>query len=81
MVWRLIRSFFVLTRMAKPLVDAIVALPTDDAALSLAAAAVLYFLASDVSVWSGPPFFSNVQHRVKDYDMIAISYVESNCSI
>ncbi|BBM98158.1 wings apart-like protein [Marchantia polymorpha subsp. ruderalis] len=33
--------------MAKPLVDAIVALPTDDAALSLAAAAVLYFLASD----------------------------------
>ncbi|KAL3685661.1 hypothetical protein R1sor_003683 [Riccia sorocarpa] len=33
--------------MAKPLIDAIVALPTDDAALSLAAAAVLFFLASD----------------------------------
>ncbi len=33
----------------KPLLDAVVALPTDDSPLALAAAAVLYFLALDVS--------------------------------
>lgn len=38
----------VLGRLVKPLLDAVVALPTDDPPLALAAAAVLYFLALDV---------------------------------
>jgi hypothetical protein len=36
--------------LVKPLLDAVVALPTDDSPLALAAAAVLYFLALDVSL-------------------------------
>lgn len=40
----------VLGRLVKPLLDAVVSLPTDDPPLALAAAAVLYFLALDVRI-------------------------------
>lgn len=37
-------------RLVKPLFDSVVGLPLDDPPLALAAAAVLYFLALDVSL-------------------------------
>jgi hypothetical protein len=65
-------------RMAKPLLDAIVALPTDDPPLALAAAAVLYFLAIDVILFPPCKLYKINAAFFPEYRRLGLQILDSN---